>query len=159
MLELPWSRRRRARGAPAVLLRAGILDGRRKPGRRSARPVVATYYPCKVIGLTKSSQRYTRNRGPTTMARLPTPEYPEPRLRIRAEHVTVVDDEIKRLVDDMFETMYAAPGIGLAAPQVDVHRRVIVIAVSETRDEPYCLINPEIVWAEGRDRYEEEIGR
>ncbi len=89
------------------------------------------------------------------MARLPILEYPDPRLRIRAEHVTVVDDEIKRLVDDMFETMYAAPGIGLAATQVDVHKRVIVIDVSEGRDEPYCLINPEIVWAEGRDSYEE----
>jgi len=89
------------------------------------------------------------------MARLPILEYPDPRLRIRAEHVTVVDDEIKRLVDDMFETMYAAPGIGLAATQVDVHKRVIVIDVSETRDEPYCLINPEIVWAEGRESYEE----
>ena len=89
------------------------------------------------------------------MARLPILEYPDPRLRIRAERVTVVDDEIKQLVDDMFETMYSAPGIGLAATQVNVHKRIIVVDVSDERDEPYCLINPEIVSAEGRESYEE----
>lgn len=89
------------------------------------------------------------------MARLPILEYPDPRLRIRAERVTVVDDEIKQLVDDMFETMYAAPGIGLAATQVNVHKRIIVIDVSDERDEPYCFINPEIVSEDGRDSYEE----
>lgn len=89
------------------------------------------------------------------MARLPILEYPDPRLRIRAERVTVVDEETKKLVDDMFETMYAAPGVGLAATQVDVHKRIIVIDVSEARDQPYCLINPEIVSAEGRESFEE----
>lgn len=89
------------------------------------------------------------------MARLPILEYPDPRLRIRAEPVTVVDDEIRRVVSDMFETMYAAPGIGLAATQVDFHKRVIVIDVSEDRSEPHCLINPEIRSSEGRAGYEE----
>jgi len=89
------------------------------------------------------------------MARLPILEYPDPRLRIRAERVTVVDDDVKRLVEDMFETMYSAPGIGLAATQVDVHKRIIVIDVSEARDQPYCFINPEIISADGRESFEE----
>ncbi|HEX7079797.1 MAG TPA: peptide deformylase [Gammaproteobacteria bacterium] len=89
------------------------------------------------------------------MARLPILEYPDPRLRIRAERVTVVDDDVKRLVADMFETMYAAPGIGLAATQVDAHKRIIVIDVSDERNEPYCFINPEILSAEGRTSVEE----
>ncbi len=89
------------------------------------------------------------------MARLPILEYPDPRLRIRAERVTNVDADTRRLIDDMFETMYAAPGIGLAATQVDVHKRIIVIDVSEEHDEPVCLVNPEIVSAEGRFNAEE----
>ncbi len=89
------------------------------------------------------------------MARLPILEYPDPRLRIRAERVTNVDAQTRRLIDDMFETMYAAPGIGLAATQVDVHKRIIVIDVSEEHDEPVCLVNPEIVNAEGRFNAEE----
>lgn len=89
------------------------------------------------------------------MARLPILEYPDPRLRIRAERVTVVDDDVKRLVEDMFETMYTAPGIGLAATQVDVHKRIIVIDVSDGRDQPYCFINPEILSADGRESFEE----
>jgi len=89
------------------------------------------------------------------MARLPILEYPDPRLRIRAERVTVVDDDVKRLIEDMFETMYTAPGIGLAATQVDVHKRIIVIDVSEGRDQPYCFINPEILSADGRESFEE----
>jgi peptide deformylase len=72
--------------------------------------------------------------------------YPDPRLHKTARPVERVDDEIRRLVRDMAETMYAAPGIGLAATQVDVHKRVIVIDVSETRDQLLVLINPEIVW-------------
>jgi peptide deformylase len=89
------------------------------------------------------------------MARLPILEYPDPRLRIRAQRVTKVDAEIRRLADDLLETMYAAPGIGLAATQVDVHQRVLVIDVSEQRNQPYCLINPEILAAEGRIDSEE----
>ena len=89
------------------------------------------------------------------MARLPILEYPDPRLRIRAEPVTEVDAEIQALVADMLETMYDAPGIGLAATQVNVHKRVLVIDISEERDQPLCLINPEIVNAEGDVSYEE----
>jgi peptide deformylase len=73
--------------------------------------------------------------------------YPDPRLHQVAAPVEKVDDEVRRLVRDMAETMYAAPGIGLAATQVDVHRRVIVIDTSDTRDQLLVLINPEIVWA------------
>jgi peptide deformylase len=89
------------------------------------------------------------------MARLPILEYPDPRLRIRAEPVTKFDDELKRLVADMFETMYAAPGIGLAATQVNVHQRLLVCDVATEGKQPYCLINPEIVHAEGKTNAEE----
>jgi peptide deformylase len=78
------------------------------------------------------------------MALLPILEFPDPRLRTRAAPVTHVDARIQQLVDDMFETMYAAPGIGLAASQVDVHERVIVIDISEDRSNPRVFINPEI---------------
>ncbi len=78
------------------------------------------------------------------MALLPILEFPDPRLRTRAVPVTHVDARIQHLVDDMFETMYAAPGIGLAASQVDVHERVIVIDISENRSDPRVFINPEI---------------
>ena len=84
------------------------------------------------------------------MARLPKLEYPDPRLRIRADPVTKVDAEIQKLVADMFETMYAAPGIGLAATQVNVHKRILVCDVGVESKEPYCLINPVIVRAEGK---------
>ena len=83
------------------------------------------------------------------MTKLAILEYPDPRLRTRAEPVADVDDAVRQLVDDMLETMYAAKGIGLAASQVDVHRRVLVLDVSETRDQPMVLINPEILKAEG----------
>ena len=77
-------------------------------------------------------------------------EYPDPRLRTRAAPVDSVDDGIRDLVANMFETMYAAPGVGLAATQVDVHKRVIVMDVSDTKDEPKCLINPEILEEDGK---------
>jgi peptide deformylase len=90
------------------------------------------------------------------MAILNILEFPDPRLRTRAEPVTMFDHELSRLVDDMFETMYDAPGIGLAATQVDVHKRVIVIDVSESRDEPLVFINPEVeVLAEELGEYDE----
>ncbi len=78
------------------------------------------------------------------MARLEILEFPDPRLRQRARPVEVVDDSIRRLVDDMFETMYDAPGVGLAATQVNVHQRVVVIDVSEDQTQPLVFINPEI---------------
>jgi peptide deformylase len=76
-------------------------------------------------------------------------EFPDPRLRIKAAPVAAVTDELKRLAADMLETMYAAPGVGLAATQVDRHIRLVVIDVSETRDQPHVLFNPEIVAREG----------
>jgi peptide deformylase len=69
-------------------------------------------------------------------------EFPDPRLRTRARAVEKVDDSVRRLIDDMFETMYDAPGIGLAASQVDVHQRIIVVDVSENRNNPHAFINP-----------------
>ena len=89
------------------------------------------------------------------MARLRILHFPDPRLRRRAEPVGAVDDRVRRLIDDMFETMYEAPGIGLAAPQVDVAMRVITIDLSKDRNEPLCLVDPEIRWAEGEMEYEE----
>jgi peptide deformylase len=81
--------------------------------------------------------------------------YPDPRLRNRAETVERVDDEVRRLLDDMLETMYAAPGIGLAAIQVNVPKRVITIDISEHCDRPLCLINPEILELAGSIETEE----
>jgi peptide deformylase len=89
------------------------------------------------------------------MAILDILHFPDPRLRNRALPVEHVDDAVRRLVDDMFETMYEAPGIGLAATQVDVARRVIVIDVSEQRDQPLVLINPEILERAGEEEMEE----
>jgi len=82
-------------------------------------------------------------------------EFPDQRLRTRAQPVTQFDAELGHLIDDMFETMYAAPGIGLAATQVDAHKRLLVIDVSETRNEPLVFINPEILAREGVAETEE----
>ncbi|HOL36611.1 MAG TPA: peptide deformylase [Rubrivivax sp.] len=79
------------------------------------------------------------------MARLNILRYPDPRLHTVARPVAVVDERIRRLVDDMLETMYGADGVGLAATQVDVHERVIVMDTSESRDRPLVLVNPELV--------------
>jgi len=83
------------------------------------------------------------------MAKLKILVFPDPRLRKTASPVAVVDDDLRELIDDMFETMYAAPGIGLAATQVDVHRRLLVADVSVDNDEPYALINPVILEKNG----------
>jgi peptide deformylase len=76
-------------------------------------------------------------------------EFPDPRLRKKAQPVVRVDEALNRLIDDMFETMYAAPGIGLAATQVDVHQRLLVADVSTERNSPQVLINPEILEKDG----------
>jgi peptide deformylase len=81
--------------------------------------------------------------------------YPDPRLKKRAAPVRAVDDRVRKLVRDMAETMYAAPGVGLAATQVDVHQRVIVIDIAPTMDDLLVLINPEIVAREGVSTFEE----
>jgi peptide deformylase len=89
------------------------------------------------------------------MARLQILEYPDPRLRTKAKPVEVFDATLAKQVEDMFETMYAAPGVGLAATQVDFHKRLIVMDVSEGKDAPMVFCNPEILSAEGTGVTEE----
>jgi peptide deformylase len=91
----------------------------------------------------------------SVMALLQILEFPDPRLRTRAQPVAQFDAPLRKLVDDMFETMYAAPGIGLAATQVNVAKRLLVMDISEKRDQPLVLINPEIVTREGIEETEE----
>ena len=86
---------------------------------------------------------------------LPILEYPDPRLKKVAAPVTAFGPDVERLVRDMAETMYAAPGIGLAATQVDVHKRIIIIDISEARDDLRVFVNPEILEAEGEAECEE----
>lgn len=89
------------------------------------------------------------------MAIMPILRYPDPRLLKVAAKVERVDDGIRKLIKDMGQTMYAAPGVGLAATQVDVHKRIIVVDISDTRDQLHVLINPEIVAASGEADCEE----
>ncbi len=89
------------------------------------------------------------------MALLEILQYPDKRLRTVAKPVERIDESIKLLVDNMFETMYAAPGVGLAATQVNVHQQIIVIDVSAEKNQPLCLINPEIIEREGVEICEE----
>ena len=89
------------------------------------------------------------------MSLLPILRFPDSRLHTRAKPVSVIDDTIHTLIRDMAETMYAAPGVGLAATQVNVHQRLAVIDVSESRDELLVLINPEIIWQDGEREGEE----
>ncbi|MGH8612911.1 MAG: peptide deformylase [Gammaproteobacteria bacterium] len=89
------------------------------------------------------------------MATLNVLHYPDPRLRIKAARIDRVDDEIRNLARDLIETMYAAPGIGLAATQVNVPKRILVTDVSEKRDQPLCLINPRILEQQGMVEMEE----
>ena len=89
------------------------------------------------------------------MAKLRILEFPDPRLRKKAAAVEVVDDAMRQLIDDMFETMYDAPGIGLAATQVDVHQRLLVADVSVDKDNPWVLINPVILEQDGVEVSEE----
>lgn len=90
------------------------------------------------------------------MAILNILEFPDPRLRTIAKPVEVVDDAVRQLIDDMFETMYEAPGIGLAATQVNVHKRIVVMDLSEDKSEPRVFINPEFEpLTEDMDQYQE----
>ena len=81
--------------------------------------------------------------------------FPDSRLRKKAKPVAQVDERVRQAVDDMFETMYAAPGIGLAATQVNFHEQIIVIDISKDRNQPLCLINPEILDRDGEEEMEE----
>ena len=89
------------------------------------------------------------------MALLEILHFPDPRLRLRAKPVAQVDDQVRQAVRDMFETMYNAPGIGLAATQVNIQQQIIVIDISEDKSEPICLINPEILKSEGSEETQE----
>ncbi len=89
------------------------------------------------------------------MALLNILHFPDPRLRTVAKSVSEFDENLRNLVSDMFETMYEAPGIGLAATQVDQHVRLLVMDVSEERNQPMCLINPEILKADGEEEMDE----
>lgn len=89
------------------------------------------------------------------MAELTILRFPDTRLRTKASPVLEVSDAIRTLLDDMLETMYAAPGIGLAATQVNVHQQIVVVDVSEEKDQPYCFINPVITKREGEEVCEE----
>ncbi len=89
------------------------------------------------------------------MAKLDILTFPDPRLRHRAAPVAHVDATVRQIVEDLFETMYAAPGIGLAAPQVDIHRQIIVINIAEQNDQPLCFINPRILELRGEERIDE----
>lgn len=91
----------------------------------------------------------------TIMALLKILHFPDTKLRIKAKPVKQVDDSIRKIVDDMFETMYDAPGIGLAATQVNIHKQIIVIDITEKRNQPMCLINPTILIREGTQCMEE----
>ncbi|MFA7553190.1 MAG: peptide deformylase [Spongiibacteraceae bacterium] len=90
------------------------------------------------------------------MAILEILEFPDPRLRTTAKPVVQVDESTRVIIDDMFETMYKAPGIGLAATQVNVHERIVVIDVSETQDQPMVFINPEITVLDGPEHNYDE---
>ena len=89
------------------------------------------------------------------MALLEILRFPDQRLRTKAKLVESVDKEIQQIVEDMFETMYDAPGIGLAATQVNIHQQIVVIDLSEQKNEPLCLINPKILKTEGTEKSEE----
>ncbi len=89
------------------------------------------------------------------MALLNILHFPDPRLRTVAKAVVDFDDNLRQLISDMFETMYEAPGIGLAATQVDVHIRMLVMDVSDGRNHPRCLVNPRIVSADGDEEMDE----
>ena len=89
------------------------------------------------------------------MATLPILEYPDPRLKKVATPVAAVTADVRRLVRDLAETMYSAPGVGLAATQVNVHKRVLVIDISDTKDQLRVFINPELLMAEGEAECEE----
>jgi len=98
---------------------------------------------------------YLLNRDGNHMTTLNILHFPDPRLRNVAKPVKRVDDAIRQLAEDMLETMYAAPGIGLAATQVNVDKRIVVIDISEEKNQPLCLINPEILELDGVEEMEE----
>lgn len=105
---------------------------------RASKWVLAYYYAIS------PNPKFQPHINTETMSLLTILEYPDNRLRKKASAVSVVDNELRTIIDDMFETMYAAPGIGLAATQVNVHKRLLVLDISEDKNEPLVFINPEI---------------
>src|SRR5580658_4789817 len=159
----------RSLGSPVIWCRPGWYTAARPLRTGTYRPFLANHRrpraPCAPpqTGIKLSSggtlatifgQKHDIHRI-TPMTKLVILEYPDPRLRTKAQPIAVVDDSLRRLADDMLETMYAAKGVGLAASQVDVHKRLLVLDVSDTRNQPLVLINPEILAAEGRAPGEE----
>ena len=112
------------------------------------------HYLTTVAGQTNLRRIDQQNQGDSVSV-LTIIEFPDPRLRTVAQPVERFDDELKQFVDDMYETMYSAHGVGLAATQVNVHKRVLVADMSEGRDEPLVLINPEILEKDGEQVYQE----
>jgi peptide deformylase len=112
------------------------------------------HYLTTVAGQTNLLRIDQQSQGDTVSV-LTIIEFPDPRLRTVAQPVEQFDDELKQFVDDMYETMYSAHGVGLAATQVNVHKRVLVADMSDGRDEPLALINPEILEKEGEQVYQE----
>lgn len=114
-----------------------------------------TRYNNAVLSLALCFLTYGTYRNEYIMAKLKILHFPDPRLRTKAKPVSEVTAEIRDFLDDMLETMYDAPGIGLASTQVNVHKQIVVIDVSEEKDEPYCFINPVITHMEGEEICEE----
>jgi peptide deformylase len=155
--------------SPSEIERVGRRPARRagvqEAGGRALNPAVQPAYPLPSFNGSTSWPNGQAARGKTLrgarkthsiMALLNILHYPDKRLHKVAKPVEAVDERIRKLVADMAETMYAAPGVGLAATQVDVHERVIVIDVSETHDELRVFINPEIVWSSNERKLSEE---
>lgn len=168
----------REHAAAGVLRRLRIRDASRRP---SAQPPNVTHsafrpdHPCADAGPDAGGRRHrcqpVESRasstckhaggphfpvsGATPMTRLTILEFPDPRLRITAQPVTVFDAALKQFAADMLETMYAAPGVGLAATQVDVHKCLVVADMSEHSDQPLVLVNPRILDAGGEQVYQE----
>jgi len=101
------------------------------------------------------TDRYFDQEIKTSMALLEILHFPDSRLRLKAQPVAQVDDNVRQVVKDMFETMYDARGIGLAATQVNIQQQIIVIDVSEHKNQPLCLINPQIISADGSEEMQE----
>ena len=128
--------------APLPVSASGSSREREVPGARLARRPRFSYH-----GACRPED--------SPMSRLEILHYPDPRLRRRADQVSIVDDDIRRLIDDMLDTMYDAPGIGLSAPQVNVAKRVVTIDISKDRSAPLCLVNPEVRSISGETETEE----
>jgi len=141
-------------GAPGVFdphLYRGVLGGRKDheisldSGDVLERVFASAYFECRLIF--SNWDRLITLLDNSYMALLPVLCYPDPRLHKVAKPVTQVDARIKKIVADMADTMYDAPGVGLAATQVDIHERIVVIDVSENQNELMVFINPELIWA------------